>query len=342
MLFVTSALDAVGGIPRYSKALIAALSESADVNVLDLRLNGGLPGQGRAFAQGMAAFVRHRPNLVALGHVGLGPIGLVWRCLGGRYVVVAYGIEVWGSPSRLVYESLYRARDVWPISSWTRTEVLRTAPGAMVVPPLGGNVTQRFFQDHERVEGAFRILFVATLADLFYKGLDTLVAAAQLVARDHDVEVRIAGSGKASDALPNFLAENDHAGVVRVLGRIDDDGLLAEYRRAGAVVLVSRFRRGDHPQGEGLGLVPLEASAAGTPAIVGSRGGSVDTVIAGETGFIVEPGQPEELAAALHRLIGNPSEARRMGLNAREFVRSEHSFEAFTKRVQAGVAKALD
>jgi phosphatidyl-myo-inositol dimannoside synthase len=341
VLVVTSALDAVGGIASYSRALIDALSVSAEVEVLNLRLTGRLARQVWGFMRAMLATARHRPDLVVLSHVGLGPIGMAWKGLGGRYVVVAHGIEVWGPYSRLVYQSLRRARAVWPTSSWTRTELLRTAPGATVGPLLGGNISERYFQDHEQADGPFRILFVATLADLYYKGLDTLICAGQVLAREHPIEIRVAGSGPASAELPRFLAENDRAGVVRLLGRIDDDALLAEYRRADALVLVSRFRRGEGPQGEGLGLVTLEAGAAGTPAVVGSRGGSVDTVLDGETGYIVEPGVPAELAGALRRLLEAPEDARRLGTGAREFVRSEHSFEAFTARLHAALALAL-
>lgn len=338
VLFVTSQLDAVGGIPRYSRALVTALSEWADVRVADLGTAKGAAAQVRAVARVIPGALRHRPDLVVLGHVGLGPLGLLWRAAGGRYVVVAYGIEVWGPPSRLVSETLRRAGAVWPISSWTRTEVLRTAPGATVGPVLGGNVGPHFFQDHDPVEGPFRILFVATLDDLVYKGLDTLVAAAQLVDRDHPTELRIVGSGAAGDSLTSFLAEHDRAGIVRVVGRVDDEALMAEYRQASVAVLVSRFRRGVGPRGEGLGLVPLEASAAGTPVIVGSQGGSVDTVVVGQTGFMVEPGSIEQLATALRRLAEDPGEGRRMGANGREFVRAEHSQDAFSGRVRTGLA----
>lgn len=337
VLFITSALDAVGGIPSYSRALIDALSSSAEVEVLDLRLPGSPTAQVWGFARALSALTRLRPDLLVLGHVGLGPIGMAWRCAGGRYAVIAYGIEVWGPSSPITYESLRRATSVWPISSWTRTEVLRTAPGARIGPVLGGTIGERFFQEHESVPGVFRILFVATLASIKSKGLDTLIAAGQQVAKTHPIEIRISGSGSGSEALPAYLAKHDQAGVGRLLGRLNDEALLAEYRRAGVIVLVSPFHRGERPEGEGLGLVTLEAAAAGTPAVVGSRGGSVDTVVAGETGYIIEPGRPHDLAQVLSRLASDPARTAQMGAHAREFVREAHSFSAFTERVTAGL-----
>lgn len=341
VLFITSAISAVGGIPRYSRSVVDALSVSADVEVLNLQLTGSLFGRLRGFFRAMAILARLRPDLVVLGHVGLGPIGMVWRLVGGRYVVIAYGIEVWGPPSRLVYQSFRQASSVWPISSWTRTEVLRTAPGARVGPVLGGSIAERFFQTHDRNTDVFRVLFVATPADLPYKGLNSLIAAGLQVGTEHPIEIRVAGSESARGALLNCVAGWDIAGVVRLLGPIDDAALLAEYRRADVVVLVSRFRRGEDPEGEGLGLVPLEAAAAGTPAIVGSCGGSVDTVVPGRTGFIVEAGAAEELAKLLRCLASDPQAAARMGTEAREFVRETHSASAFTRRVQTGLAQVL-
>jgi glycosyltransferase involved in cell wall biosynthesis len=341
VLLLTSALDAVGGIPSYSRALLTALSASCDVRVKDLSLSGGLADQIRGFVQALRSLAGTRPDLLVLGHVGLGPIGLVWRLLGGRYAVVAYGIEVWATPSARDERSLRSASAVWPISSWTATEVLRTAPGSTVDRPLGGNIAERFFQPHEVVNGPFRVLYVGQLTDLAYKGVDTLVRAGLAAAEARPIEVRIAGTGTRLDALRQFVAEHDTRGVVRILGPLDDDALLAEYRRAGVIVLASRFRRGVNPQGEGLGLVVLEAAAAGTPAAVADRGGSVDTIIPGETGFAVAAGSPRELAMVLGKMADNPQEARRMGERAREFVRHGHSLEAFTGRVGQSVRRAL-
>jgi phosphatidylinositol alpha-1,6-mannosyltransferase len=200
---------------------------------------------------------------------------------------------------------------------------------------------EHFFQDHEPAAGVFRILFVATPADGPQKGLEALVAAGQRVAAKHPIEIRVVGSTLAGDELRDYLAEHDTAGVVRLLGPIDDAALLAEYRRASVIVLVSRFHRGQDPHGEGLGLVTLEAAAAGTPGVVGSQGGSLDTVVAGRTGYIIEAGRPDELAEVLCRLVSDPQEACRMGAEARQFVREAHSVNAFTRRVHTGLAEAL-
>src|SRR4051812_20386177 len=123
LLFVTAALDAVGGIPSYSRAMVRALEAVGDTRVLDLTLSGNRRDQAVGFARVGAALAHLRPDLLILGHVGFGPIGLVWQKVGGRFAVVTYGIEVWGTPTRARTRSLERADAVWTISSFTGDEV---------------------------------------------------------------------------------------------------------------------------------------------------------------------------------------------------------------------------
>src|SRR5581483_10747293 len=67
---------------------------------------------------------------------------------------------------------------------------------------------------------------------------------------------------------------------------------------------------------EGLPLSLLEAMSAGRP-VVASDTGDVRTVLeGGRLGVLVEPGNAEQLAAALDRLLSRPAEAARMGAAA--------------------------
>jgi glycosyltransferase involved in cell wall biosynthesis len=69
---------------------------------------------------------------------------------------------------------------------------------------------------------------------------------------------------------------------------------------------------------EPFGLVALEAAAAGKPVVAAAIGGLRDTVLDGETGLLVAPGDRDALTAALARLIGDPELRRRMGSAALE------------------------
>jgi glycosyltransferase involved in cell wall biosynthesis len=253
---------------------------------------------------------------------------------------------VWGAPSKLRSATFARADAVWPISPFTADEVRRVTPGAHLVTPLGGNIDASFFQAHDAADGPFRALVVCRLVDLRHKGLDTAIDAVQLVAADptvsRPVELRIAGTGPAASELDALIAERDRAGVVRALGRLEDDALREEYRRADVVILISRHERGATPRGEGLGLVVLEAAAAGTTAIAAKVGGSRDIVIDGETGYLIEASDADALAAALRSLVADPERCVRLGNAARDLVEREHTFAAFAERVRDAVDQTLE
>jgi glycosyltransferase involved in cell wall biosynthesis len=58
---------------------------------------------------------------------------------------------------------------------------------------------------------------------------------------------------------------------------------------------------------EPCGLVTLEALARGVPVVATRSGGSREIVRDGQDGLLVPPEDPEALAAALHRLLGDPT-----------------------------------
>lgn len=84
---------------------------------------------------------------------------------------------------------------------------------------------------------------------------------------------------------------------------------------------------------EGLPMVLLEASASSLPCIATSVGGNGEIVIHDETGFVVPPGKPSELAAVMERLALLPEADRQaMGAAARIHVRSQFDIERILDR----------
>jgi glycosyltransferase involved in cell wall biosynthesis len=76
------------------------------------------------------------------------------------------------------------------------------------------------------------------------------------------------------------------------------------------------------------GYVVAEAFACGVPAIVSRVAGACDDLIVdGETGFAVEPGDPEDLAAKMRRLLEDEALRAAMSQNCRKLIR-RYSAEA--------------
>ncbi len=88
------------------------------------------------------------------------------------------------------------------------------------------------------------------------------------------------------------------------------------------------------PSEEHFGIVPIEAMYCGRPVIAVNNGGPAETVLPGESGFLVESGA-EDFAFAMKELFLHPSKAEKMGQAGRKIVESRFSFEKFTNQLTA-------
>jgi glycosyltransferase involved in cell wall biosynthesis len=86
---------------------------------------------------------------------------------------------------------------------------------------------------------------------------------------------------------------------------------------------------------EGLPLVLLEAMARGRPVVATTVGGTPELVTDGETGLLVPPRDPEALADALRRVLGDAELARRLGEAARARVAERFSAAEQERRILA-------
>jgi phosphatidylinositol alpha-1,6-mannosyltransferase len=150
------------------------------------------------------------------------------------------------------------------------------------------------------------------------KGFDTVIRALALL-RQRGIEAHYAviGSGDDRDYLQHLAEDLGVFDCVHLLGHVSYEDLPRWYAACDLFAMPNRDIDGDT---EGFGLVFLEAASAGKPAIAGTAGGTASAVIDGLTGVRVDGEKVEALADALERLLGDPAEAKRMGLNARQRV----------------------
>lgn len=138
------------------------------------------------------------------------------------------------------------------------------------------------------------------------KGHEDLIAAWPDVLRLlPEARLWIAGGGDDQARLEQRVREAGLGEAVLFLGRISDEELHQRMRRASVLAMPSRQ--------EGFGLVYAEAAWHGTPSL-GSAADAAGCVIRHEeTGLLVPYGDRAAIAAALVRLLGDPSLVRRMG-----------------------------
>jgi len=78
---------------------------------------------------------------------------------------------------------------------------------------------------------------------------------------------------------------------------------------------------------EGFGMVFLEANACGKPVVGGRTGGTVEAIVDGKTGFLVNPINEEEISEKLIILLTDDSLKKRFGTQGRERVEREFRWE---------------
>jgi glycosyltransferase involved in cell wall biosynthesis len=155
-------------------------------------------------------------------------------------------------------------------------------------------------------------------------GLDVLVDAwAHVLAElPSGARLMVAGEGPLHKELDEQVTRLGLEGSVCLLGRVDDDALVALYQAADVGIVPTRAF-------EGFGLVITEAAACGTPTIVTRVGGLPETVAHLDRSLVVPPGD----APALGRRI--VAATRAGGLPARSTTRrfaESHSWVGVVER----------
>jgi starch synthase len=90
-----------------------------------------------------------------------------------------------------------------------------------------------------------------------------------------------------------------------------------------------------------LGLSVLEAMASGTPVIASRLDALPEVVRDGETGFLVTPGDVDELRDRIAQLLGDRALAARMGRNGRELLLARFTWDACAQRCLAAYEELL-
>jgi glycosyltransferase involved in cell wall biosynthesis len=343
---ITVAIDAEhtrqtsAGTARYSRSLVKALSERDDIRPVEvgggpLESRGTLrkrlvtarqdfawyPWLGRRRAAGVGAHIYHCPTPRAPTTKGKPPL-----------IVTVHDLVSVLFPETMTLWSRIYARA-------TLTAVLRAAD--LIVTPSQDtandlNVLMRVSPDRIRVawNGVDEIFFTSPLSApevqqpyvLFVgtpeprKNLARLVEAMRsLRSRGHPHRLIIAGGGGWGNVGVD-------TGQADFLGRVSDERLHALYAHATCLALPSLH--------EGFGLPAVEAMAAGTPVVAGSRGALPE--VTGGAAVLVDPYDSGAIALGIERAIGERASLVAAGrARARQFTWSA------TARTMAGIYREL-
>lgn len=155
------------------------------------------------------------------------------------------------------------------------------------------------------------------------KGLDYLVASAEIVLRSHpNTTFLLAGEGEMRAELQKMIDAPGLTGRVRLLGnRKDVSELLA---LADLFVFPTLY--------EGMSNALLEAMAATVPIVTTAVEGTAELITDQRTGRVVPPMNSAALADAIDELLNNPTRAAQLAAAAHAYVVENYSVQQFCEQ----------
>jgi phosphatidylinositol alpha-1,6-mannosyltransferase len=325
---------AVASIWRGDQSVAGRILRDGDAMSADGRV-GGIRSARYAFTAARIARRWRRRLAIVAAHPHLAPVAWLAHAVSGApYAVWCHGIEVWGPIGRAARFGIARADRVFAPSRFTADQVEHHAglvPGSVTVIPHCVPSELAGPEPDPEVQRAGTVLTVARLdPDHAYKGVDTLIEVWPGVVEAVPVAtLTIVGDGPDRDRLAARVADLGVASSVEFAGRVGDEELAERYRKASLFAMPARHRTGAGAQGEGFGLVFVEAGAAGVPVVAGRGGGADEAVEDDVSGLLVDPDNPTSVRDAIVRVLTDPSLARHLGKGGRYLATTRYSFEAF-------------
>ena len=227
----------------------------------------------------------------------------------------------------------FRVRVSRALSARAASRMLRLAPGVDAArfrpDPAAGQAIR------ERYGVAGRPVVVCVSRVVPRKGQDTLIRAwPEVIKQVPDAALVVVGGGPYLSSVRRLSERMGLSAHVTFTGPVAAEELPAHYCAGDVFAMPCRTRRGGLDV-EGLGIVYLEASAAGLPVIGGDSGGAPDAISEGESGYVVPGRDVPALAARVTELLTDRAKSRAMGDKGRAWVERDWSWEQAAARLRA-------
>jgi len=147
-----------------------------------------------------------------------------------------------------------------------------------------------------------------------------------------EARFKVMGNGPLKDDAERLIRACSMESRISLLPGVSD---VRPHLRRAAIFALASIR-------EASPNVILEAMACGRPVVATRVGGIPELVLDGETGLLVDPGNPEAFAEALVDLLTDESKRRRMGRKARERILEEFTLEKMVRRTEQVILDAVD
>jgi len=334
ILFLTlKVFSATGGIEKVCRVVGKALYEYGLKNNVPVRVfsmhgpkraavgNRYFPAEiFRGFAGARTRFVIRavltgkRSQTVILSHINLLLAGWLIKKLrpSVKLILIAHGIEIWKPLSRRHRMMLRSCDEIVSVSRFTADKIKELHGIPEEKCGVLNNCIDPFLAIPEKQERNEALLkrygfkaediILLTLTRLSekdrYKGYDYILAAMpELISENKNIKYLLAGSYSDEEKkyIDSLIEKFGIANNVVLSGYVEEEELPAHFTLADIYVMPSVK--------EGFGIVFVEAMYYGVPAIAANADGSVDALLNGRLGLLIDPAKPEAITGAIKKML---------------------------------------
>ncbi len=222
---------------------------------------------------------------------------------------------------------VFRAAEVITAQSQAAAKIVQAAGWKKPILPISCGIDlERYFPDQGEDRNFFRqrygldkdkkiFLFLGRIDG--EKRIDLLVMAMQRLKRP-DVQVAIAGKGRAEGVIRRMVAESGLEKDVRLTGFVPEEDVRGLLNSIDVFVMPS--------EAELLSISTLEAMACGRPVLLAEALALPELVREGVNGYLFKPGEVDDLVRVMQLMAGQPERWEEMGKASRAMA-AAHSLE---------------
>lgn len=255
-------------------------------------------------------------QLVVLSHIHLLPAGYLIKLISPKtkLILLAHGIEVFEKFSILKRKMLRQCDQILAVSKFTKDTLIKQSMLPEHKFKVLNNCLDPLLEEPVETEKSTDLLarygfhkddtILMTLGRLSfnegYKGYDLVIESLYQLQQSHpELKYLVIGQYDAMEKkrLDQLIESFDVKDRVVLTGFIPDTELAAHFNLADIYVMPS--------EKEGFGIAFIEAMYYNKPVIAGNKDGSVDALLNGKLGLLVNPGSKEEVLQAIEKVLCN-------------------------------------
>lgn len=319
---------------------LSMYDESANTTYISSKNFKGYRGKRISFA--LAALKKGtNADIIILSHVNLLIFGwLIKKTTRKRIILLAHGIEVWENLQNWKLKFLQKDCEIWAVSKFTAEQLMKQA-----VPKSNIKVLNNCLDPFFRAPTAFDkpknllkryqlttdqpVLFTLTRMSHQeqYKGYDQVIESmVGLIKKYPNLHYILAGKADELEAsrIKKLINKYDLQKHITITGFLPDEEINDHYLLADVFVMPSK--------GEGFGISFIEAAACGCMSIAGNIDGSVDALLNGELGKLVNPNDQTAITNAIDEVLSLPDRTKTSQILQEQCLK-HFSFEKYQMKV---------